>query len=81
MLKRSLIPLALTAAPLLCMGCDAAARQQEARQARRQQIVDDLKARGEAMHNESGGSTPHPGAAEAPVDAPVSPPKGGDPPG
>ena len=71
MRPRSFLSLALIAWPVLGVGCDGAARQQEARQARSQQ-VDELKAQGEAMQRQGEASATRPAGADAPksVDPP-----------
>ncbi|MCA8987206.1 MAG: hypothetical protein KDA78_06175 [Planctomycetaceae bacterium] len=62
---------------LICLGCDAPGRQQQAEEDRRQQTVDDLKSMGEAMHNnqsalpeasstDAAGSSDIPHSADAP---------------
>ncbi|GEM_PF-2519484 len=49
MLKFSLICVSLS---LLCLGCDNAAKQQQANQAQQTAVANDLRAIGEDMHNE-----------------------------
>src|SRR4051812_25249239 len=51
-MRKSLVfSLTFTSLFVLCAGCDTAARQQQAEEARRQKIVNDLKALGKSMHN------------------------------
>jgi hypothetical protein len=68
----------------LCMfglvaGCDVAARQQAAEEARREQAAKDLKAIGEAMHKkQSSPPTTEPAATDAAEKKPDTPATSGE---
>jgi len=68
--------LTITSSILLCVGCDTAARNHQAEQARREQVVNDLKAYGKAMHNKQGSaSTTDSIKTNAPEKASDAPPE------
>lgn len=76
-MRRSLLSsLALPSLILFCGGCDMAARDLQAEQARRQQVAADLKAVGDAMHEKQGrASASPPVVTNASENAPASPPE------
>jgi hypothetical protein len=76
MRKSSIFSLTMTSSILLCVGCDAPARKHQAEQARRQQVVDDLKSLGKAMHNKQGSeSTTDSSVTNAPEKVSDAPPE------
>lgn len=61
------VPLMCMLIALLCAGCDTAAKQQQAEQARRAATVEKLKQLGEDLHNKADAdSLPNQSAGEAP---------------
>ena len=71
-MRQSLILTLLTF--VVCLGCDTAARQQQAEEARRQQTVNELRELGEEMHNNpENQSAPDSTAADTSEEDPDSP--------
>ena len=76
MRKALLISLTFTSAFMLCVGCNNAARDHQAEQARREQVVKELKAIGKGMHEKQASeSTTDSEVTNVPEKASDSPPE------